>query len=196
MNHLPSFEQMRCIQAYTATAYVHCLSVEVNILTRQTKLDMFARGMPVCATLDSEPLRQIHAAFTVFDPRFKDAEIEWIFKYVYSRRGKVIKPVMEEGMRDDRFITGCQFASDPELPTEEVKLLPLVHILYCDHDVTAENGTGAGFTLLFTVNGAGHSFRFNESLIADVMKKSFQTTLNGPTIIKYDDPWLSHNSSF
>lgn len=99
-------------------------------------------------------------------------------------------------MSDDRFITGCQFASDPELPTVEVNALSLLTILYCDHDITAENGAGAGFAFLVIVNRTGHRFRFKKSLIADVKKKSFQTTLNVPTIIKYDDSWLSQASSF
>jgi len=84
MKHLPSFERTRYLQADTATAYVHCLSDDVNIFTKQLKLDMLVRGMPFCATHNSEPLRQVHTAFTVFDPSFKYAEIERISKYSYS----------------------------------------------------------------------------------------------------------------
>jgi hypothetical protein len=153
MKHLPSFERIRYLQADTATAYVHCMSVDINIFTKQSKLDMFARGMPVCATHNSESLRQVHTAFTVFDPSCKYAEIEWIFKYGYSRGSNVIKPITDEGSSDNSFITGCQFAFHPELPIEEVNTLPPPYILCCDHDITAENGADAGFILLFTVNG-------------------------------------------
>jgi len=157
---------------------------------------MLVRVMPDCATHNGESLRQIHSAFTVFDPSFKYAEIEWIFKYVYSRGGNLINPVMDGGMSDDRFIKGCQFASDPELPIEEVNTPPLLYIMYCDHHIAAENGAGAGFTLLVTVHRTCDRFRFNISLVVDVVKKSFQTTQNVATIIKYDDPWLSHTCSF
>ncbi len=75
-------------------------------------------------------------------------------------------------MSDDRFIMGCQFASEPKLPIEEVNTLPLVYILNCDHDITAENGAGAGFVLLFTVNGTCYRFRYNKSLIAVIREKS------------------------
>ncbi len=91
MKHLPVFEQIRYLQADTATAYVHCLSDDVNSFTRQSKLDMFARVMPVCATPNSESLRQVHTAFTVFDPSFKCVEIEWIFKYGQATGSNVIK---------------------------------------------------------------------------------------------------------
>jgi hypothetical protein len=108
----------------------------------------------------------------------------------------MIKPVADEGMSDDRFIQRCQFASDLELPAKEVKTLPLLYILYCDHDITAGNGAGAGLTLLFPVNGTSFRFRYNEGLVAAVMKISCEPRLNVPTIVKYDDPWLSHASSF
>lgn len=80
MKRLPSFKQVRGLQAHSATADVHCLGIDVNIFTGQSKPDLSAGVMPDCATLDREPLRQIHAAFTIVDPGFKYAEIEWIFK--------------------------------------------------------------------------------------------------------------------
>ncbi len=151
---------------------MNCLSVDVNIFIKQSKLDLFAGSRLVCATLDSESLSQVHAAFTVLNPSFKYAEIEWNSKNGYSPGSNVINPVMGEGTSDDRFITGCQFASNPELPTEEVNTLALVYIMYYDHDVTAENGAGADFVLIFTVNGTCFRSRFNKSLEAVVMKKS------------------------
>jgi len=172
MKHLPSFEGIRYLQANTATAYVHCLSVDVNIFTRQSKLYMFARGMPACATHNSESLRQVHTAFTVFDPDLKYTEIEWISKNGYSPTGNVINPVKGKGMSNDRFITGWQFAANKELPAEEVNTLPLLYILYCDHDIATESGAGAGCVVLFTVNGTCYRFRYNKSLVAVIMKKS------------------------
>jgi hypothetical protein len=196
MKHLPSFERIRYLQADTATAYVHCLSLDVNIFTKQSKLDMLASGMPVCATQNSESLRQVHTAFTVFCPSCKYAEIKWISKYGYAPGINVIKPVTDEGTSDDRFITGCQFASDPQLPIEEVNSLSLRYILNCDHDITAENRARAGFILIFIVNGTCYRFHYNKSLVAVIVEKSCQLMLTVPTIIKYDDPWLSHDRSF
>jgi hypothetical protein len=129
MKRVPSFERIRYLQADTATAYVHCQSVDVNIFTKQSKPDMFARGMPACATHNSESLCQVHTAFTVFDPDFKYAEIEWISKNGYSPTGNVINPVKGKGRSDDRFIKGWQFAANMELPTEEVNTFPLLYIL-------------------------------------------------------------------
>ena len=152
--------------------------------------------MPFFATHNSESLRQVYTAFTISDPSFKYAEIKWSFKYGHTPDGKVIIPVMDEGRYEDRFIAGRQFASDLELPIEEVNTLSLLYILYCDHDITAENRAGAGFVLLFTVNGTSYRFRYNKSIVAVVMKKSCQLMLNAPSKIEYDDPWLSHDCSY
>jgi hypothetical protein len=157
---------------------------------------MFAGVMPVCVTHKSESLRQVHAAFTVFDPGFKYAEIERTFKYGYAQGCNAIKFVTDRGTSDDRFIAGCQFASDPELPAKEVNTLTLLSILNRNHEITAEDGASAGFVLLFTVNGTRYRFRHTKSLVTAVMKKCCQLMLNASIFIKYDDPWLSHERSF
>jgi len=172
MNHLPSLERIRYLQAHTTAAYVHCLSVNVNIFTNQTKPDMLTRSMPICSTHIGDSLCQIHAAFTVFNPNTKYSEIEWIFKYGYALDSYVVKPVTDVGWDDDRFIAGCQSASDTELPTEEVKTLPLLYILYCDHEITAENRAGTGYIPFYTINGTCYISRYNISLVTVVMKES------------------------
>jgi hypothetical protein len=126
MKHLSPLERISCLQTDAATAYVHCLSVNVNIHTKQSKPDMFAGGVPVCATQNSESLRQVHTAFAVFDPSFECPGTYRFPKYGYSPGIDVIKLVADEAASDDRFITGCQFASALQLPGEEVNTLSLV----------------------------------------------------------------------